>query len=438
MTERFRADHVLPMDPGFSLYSPGFVDVADGRVVAVGPSGEAAPLAPGDAQHHLGGLLMPGLVNCHAHSSMTVLRGAGEGLPLGRWLREVIWRREAFLSADDAYLGMLVGAAEMLQAGVTTSAEMYFHAGAVARAACRAGLRTLVLPAVAEAPGWERFGTASDMVRAALALRAELAGEDLVEVGLGAHSAYALREGALREVAETAVAERLPVHIHVAETRTEGDAVTARTGLTVPGYLARLGLFAARTCVAHAVWVTPGDVALLAERRVGVAHCPGSNGKLASGLAPVAALRRAGVAVGLGTDGPASNDNLDLWEEARLALLLARLREGDASALGLGDALRMATCEGAEALGRDDIGALVPGRRADMIRLSLDRVVYDPVLEPADVLSHLVWAGSSADVTDVWVGGRRVVAGGACRTVEVGAARAALRAAARRLAGGGT
>jgi 5-methylthioadenosine/S-adenosylhomocysteine deaminase len=220
MIERYLADHVLPMDPGFSLYSPGFVDVSAGRVAAVGPAGEASPLGPGDAEHRLGGLLMPGLVNCHAHSAMTVLRGAGEGLPLGRWLREVIWRREAHLTPDDARLGMLVGAAEMLQGGITTSAEVYFHPGAVAEAAVRAGLRTLMFAAVAEAPGWERFGTASDMVRAALALREELAGEDLVEVGLGPHSAYTLGDGALQEVAETAVAVGMPVHIHVAETRT--------------------------------------------------------------------------------------------------------------------------------------------------------------------------------------------------------------------------
>lgn len=435
MIERYLADHVLPMDAGFSLHSPGFVDVAAGRVAAAGPAGEALPLGRGDVEHRLGGLLMPGLVNCHAHSAMTVLRGAGEGLPLERWLREVIWRREAHLTADDARRGMLVGAAEMLQAGITTSAEMYFHAGAVAEAAVGAGLRTLVFPAVAEAPGWERFGTASDMVRAALALRAELAGEDLVEVGLGPHSAYALGDAALREVAETAVAAGMPVHIHLAETRTEGDAVAARTGRTVPAHLAGLGLFAARTVAAHCVWLSEPDISLLAEHGVGVAHCPGSNGKLGSGIAPVAALRRAGVRVGLGTDGPASNDNLDLWEEARLALLYARLRDLDASALGLEDALRMATSGAAAALGREDIGALLPGRRADMVRLSLGHIVYDPVLQPRDVLSHLVWAGSAGDVTDVWVGGRRVVEGRVCRTVDVEAARAALRAAAGRLAG---
>jgi 5-methylthioadenosine/S-adenosylhomocysteine deaminase len=436
MIERFRAEYLLPMDPGLSLHGPGFVDVSEGRVVASGSLSAAAPLAVGDREVRLSGLVMPGLVNCHAHSAMTVLRGAGEGLPLGRWLGEVIWPRERRLAPEDARLGMLVGAAEMLRGGVTTSVEMYFHAAAVAEAVIEAGLRALVFPAVAEAPGWERFGSAAEMVRSAVDLRHALAGEERVEVGLGPHAAYTLEDHTLRLVAETAAAEGMPVHIHVAETEHEGDAVAARTGKTVPAHLASLGLLEGRTLAAHCVWLTDGDIALLAEHAVGVAHCPGSNGKLASGLAPVRALRRVGVFVGVGTDGPASNDNLDLWEEARLALLFARLRERDAGVLGVADALRMATSEAAAALGREDIGALLPGRRADMIRISLDDVVYDPVLEPRDLLGHLVWAGSSRDVTDVWVGGRRVVEGGVCLTVDAGRARSALRAAARRLAGG--
>lgn len=435
MIDRYVADHLLPMGPAFSLFSPGFVDVADGWVTASGPLAEAPALGPSAVVHRLAGLLLPGLVNCHAHTPMTVFRGAGEGLPLDRWLREVIWPREARLTPDDARVGMLVGAAEMLAGGITTSIEMYFHAAAVAEGALEAGLRVLVFPAVAETPGWERFGTASDMISDAVALRDGLAGEDLVEVGLGPHSAYTLSEGALREVAAVASERAMPVHIHVAETRAEGDGVLARTGQTVPAHLAALGVFVPRTLAAHCVWLTPEDVRILAAHRVGVAHCPGSNGKLASGLAPVTALRRAGAAVGVGTDGPASNDNLDLWEEARLALLYARLREGDAGALGVEDALRLMTSGAAAALGRDDLGALLPGCRADMALVSLDDVVYDPVLEPMDLLGHLVWAGSRRDVTDVWVGGRRVVEAGHCLTVDLSRERARLRAAAARLAG---
>jgi 5-methylthioadenosine/S-adenosylhomocysteine deaminase len=174
---------------------------------------------------------------------------------------------------------------------------------------------------------------------------------------------------------------------------------------------------------------------VLAELGVGVAHCPGSNGKLASGMAPVVEMRRAGIPVGAATDGPASNNNLDLWEEARLALLYARLRERNAAALGVEDALRMITSEAAAALGRDDIGSLQPGRRADLIRVSTAHPVYDPVAEPIDLLSHLIWAGSARDVTDVWVGGHRVVDSGVPTNVDAAAARSRIREIATRLAG---
>lgn len=433
MTDRYVADVVLPMDEAFSIHAPGFVDVEGGRIVRCGPLA-AAP--PGEVrEHRVGGLLMPGLVNTHAHSAMTVLRGAGEGLPLSRWLGEVIWPREGRLEADDVRAGMVLGSAEMLLGGITTTHEMYFFPEAVADAAAAAGIGAVVSAAIVDAPGWERFGTLDEQAAAAVALRDRCAGSGLVEIGFGPHSAYALPGEFLTEVGDLAVAEAMPVHIHVAETRTEGDPVTERSGMSVPAYLADLGLFRARTLAAHCVWLDGADIALLADHGVGVAHCPGSNGKLASGIAPVAALRRAGVPVGVATDGPASNDNLDLFEEATLALLYARLRDLDASVLGVEDALRMITVEAAAALGRDDIGALLPGRRADVIRVSLDHPAYEPVVEPADVVSHLVWAGSSRDVTDVWVAGERVVESGVCRSVDLEAAGADVRAIARRIAG---
>ncbi len=274
-----------------------------------------------------------------------------------------------------------------------------------------------------------------EQIAATIELRDAWRGEELIEIALGPHSAYTLDEGALREIGRLAAAESMPVHIHVAETRTEGDGVAARTGRSVPAYLADLGVFDGRAIAAHCVWVDGPDIRILAEHGVGVAHCPGSNGKLASGIAPVTALRRAGVKVGIATDGPASNNNLDLWEETTLALLLARLGNRDAGALGVRDALEMVTVEAAAALGRDDIGTLVAGSWADMIRISLDDIVYGPILEPQDVLSHVVWAGSARDVADVWVAGRRVVADRECLTVDVGRIRDEAGQIARRLAG---
>jgi 5-methylthioadenosine/S-adenosylhomocysteine deaminase len=436
MTDRYLADFVLPMDDALSLHAPGFVDVADGRVVASGAVQSAPPLGTGDSVHGVGGLLMPGLINDHAHSAMTVLRGAGEGLVLEQWLQEAIWPREGRLDSEGVRTGMLLGVAEMLLGGITTSNEMYFYPDAVAEAVDRGGMRSIVAAAVVDAPGWERLGSVDSQVADTLRLRDAWIHSDRIEIGFGPHSAYTLSTGILGEIGRLAVAEEMPVHVHVAETRFEADLSLERSGTTVPRYLADLGLFDARTIAAHCVWVEDSDIPIFTEHRVGVAHCPGSNGKLASGIAPVVALRRAGIPVGIATDGPASNNNLDLWEEATLALLYARLRDLDPVAIGVPDALRMVTSEAAAALGRHDIGALVPGRWADMIRISLDHLVYDPVLEPGDVLSHLIWAGSSRDVTDVWVGGRQVVADGECLTMDVDRVRAEAREVARRIAAG--
>lgn len=431
MTERYVADYVAPMDEGFSLYAPGYVEVDGGLVTAVGPADGAPPPGSSPRVHRLEGLVLPGLVNGHAHSPMTVLRGAGEGLPLQRWLTEAVWPREARLTPDDVAVGMRAGAAELLRGGVTTTNEMYFFPEAVVHGAMEAGIRLIVSAAIVDAPGLERFGTPEQAIAATLDLRSRHADADLVEVGFGPHAAYTLRDQTLAEIGMVASREKMAVHIHVSETRAEGDPLAERTGMTASAHLAGLGVFEARAVAAHCVWVTGEDIRVLAERRVGVAHCPGSNGKLASGIAPVLAMRRAGIAVGVATDGPASNNNLDLLEEARLAVLYSRLRETDAASLGVEDALRMMTCDAAAALGREDLGALVPGRRADMIRVSLADLGYRPVVEPPDILAHFVWAGSSRDVRDVWVGGRRVVedaepievdlAETRCRLDEIGA-----------------
>jgi 5-methylthioadenosine/S-adenosylhomocysteine deaminase len=377
------------------------------------------------------GLLLPGLINGHAHSPMTILRGAGEGLPLDRWLREAIWPREARLHPEDVADGMALGAAEMLLNGVTTSNEMYFFPEAVAAGALRAGLRCVVGAAIIE--GLERFGSPAQQVDEALSLAAEVAGEDLLEVALAPHSAYAVGDAHLCSAAEAAAERDLSLHIHVAETAAEGDGVTARTGRTVPRHLFELGILEGRVLAAHCVWLNDDDIALFAETGVGAAHCPGSNGKLGSGIAPVRSMRRAGMAVAVGTDGPASNDNLDLLEEVRLALLYSRLRDHDASALTALEALGLATSEAAAALGRSDIGALVPGRWADIVHVDLDRPEYGPLAAPEAALAHLVWGGSSRDVTDVWVGGRRVVEEGRLLTMALDEARARVAAVARRV-----
>ena len=442
MTTRLVADAVLPCDGSGVVHRPGAVDIdPDGRITSVGPASEPAgheSTPDGDewTVHRVGGLLMPGLINAHSHGPMTLLRGQGEGLPLDRWLQEVIWPREARVGPDDVYWGMTLAAAELLRFGVTTSVEMYFHDDLLAEAVDAAGSRCLLAPGIVVAPGWERFGSWADRIEWTLRLRARYADHPRIEIGFGPHSAYALPDEALVAIGEAARTAGAPLTVHLAETEHEGDAVSARHGgATVAQVLADLGVFDVdRVLAAHGVWLTQKDVALLADHGVAVAHCPSSNAKLASGTAAVPALRRAGVRVGLGTDGPASNNDLDLWEEMRLAALFARMQERDPTVLPAAEVLDLATAGGAAALGRPDLGVLAPGRWADIVRLDLADPGFVPVLSDDDLAAHAVWSVSRSAVRDVWVGGRQVVRDGECCTIDVAEACRRVQAAAARLA----
>jgi 5-methylthioadenosine/S-adenosylhomocysteine deaminase len=436
---RYLADFVLPGDPAGAVTGAiirgGAVDVAaDGRIAWVGPAGEAPMPAPGSTRR-LSGLLMPGLVNVHGHSPMTMLRGQGEGLPLLRWLQEVIWPREARITPADVFWGMTLASAEMLSCGVTTSCEMYFHNEAVVAAVEASGARCLLTPAVVQAP-WPWLGSLDEQLAEAVAFRdANHQPDGRIRVGLAAHAAYTVPEGHLQQLAAAAKERDAVLHIHLAETEHEADEVSARHGgASVPRILAELGVLDARVLAAHAVWLSDDDIAILAANRVAVAHCPGSNAKLASGIARLADLLAAGVTVGLGTDGPASNNDLDLWEELRLAALLARLRNHDPTAIPAELALALATRGGADALGLPDTGVLAPGRFADMQHLSLDHPGFVPLLEDHDLVAHLAFAAPRECVRDVWVAGQQVVADGRCTTVDLAEARAQVQRSAARIA----
>ncbi|MEU4673879.1 amidohydrolase [Amycolatopsis sp. NPDC023774] len=410
MSHRFHAPVVLPADPACSLLRDAVVDVDDsGRIAFVGPVAEA-PECIGEVTR-LGGILLPGLVNTHAHSPMTLLRGMGGDLPLLRWLREIIWPTEAKLRPEDVRTGMLLGSVEMLRHGVTTSAEMYFEGEQLVDAVLTTGGRVLVAPPVMELPGmdWRTSLAAIDRWIDTDGLR--FGPGDRVELGYGPHSAYMLNPDGLRATAESAAARGALVQIHVAESANEDLAQREEYG-SVPKLLDSLGVFAGRTLAAHSIHLSDEDIALFAARGVGMAHCPGSNAKLASGIARIKDLRAAGVAVGLGTDGPASNDDLDLWEELQLTAMLARLANDDSTVLTAADVFVMATRGGADALGRADIGALEPGRWADLVHVDLDDPAFAAGLDVPDeqLLSNLVWAAGSRRVRDVWVAGEQVVA----------------------------
>ncbi|MFC4005320.1 amidohydrolase family protein [Prauserella oleivorans] len=432
MIHRLSAPVVLPADPDCSVVRDGVVDIDDtGRITYCGP----AASAPGQARvTELPGILLPGLVNTHAHSPMVLLRGMGGDLPLLRWLREVIWPAEAKLRPDDVHAGMLLGSVEMLRRGVTTSAEMYFHAERMADAVLATGARVVLGGPIIDLPGldWRAMLAAADRWIDTDGLR--FGPGERVELSYAAHSAYMLPPEALREIAEAAAQRHALVQIHVAEAPDEDEKQRAEYG-SVPRLLDEVGLLDGRLIAAHAVHLSDEDIALLAARGAGVAHCPGSNAKLASGIARLTDLRAASVAVGLGTDGPASNDDLDLWEEVQLSAMLARVSTQDSTAVSAADALLLATRGGAQALGRDDIGSLEPGHWADVVHVDLDDPAFATGLDVPDdqLLANLVWAAGSRRVRDVWVAGEQVVAGGESVRIDRAEAQAKVATASARI-----
>ncbi len=434
--DRYLCDLLITMGDGARSrpIADAAIDVEDGRVVWSGPATEA-PARPGHSVHAVAGVVVPGFVNSHCHTPMVLLRGAGEGLPVDRWLKEVMWPREARLTPDDVRVGMQVGGAELLANGITTSVEMYFHGQAVAEGAASVGLRCVVTAPVIEDAALGGLGPWEGQLDEMVATRERWAGSDLVDVGLGPHAAYSLTDACLRRIAEVATDAAMLVHIHLAEQEWEDAAVRERAGMSAPAHLESLGLFEADVLAAHAVWVSATDIEILAGHDVAVAHCPCSNAKHASGIAPVGELVEAGVRVGIATDGPASHHRQDLFEEMRTAIRLARVHHGDAERFSPAEALHMVTAGAADAIGRPDLGRLTPGSCADMVSLSQSAAALAPVIPGEDdVVSRLVWSGSPALVTDVWVGGRRVVEAGAVTTLDVAAATADMTARARRLA----
>ncbi|MCZ2827588.1 amidohydrolase [Modestobacter sp. VKM Ac-2986] len=429
MVQRFTARAVVVGDRAGTVVPDAVLDVDDGVIRWVGPAAEAPEAADAEVTA-LSGVLVPGMVNTHAHSPMVLFRGQGEGLPLDRWLREVMWPREARLTPDDVEVAMTAASAEMLRHGVTTSVEMYFHPEQIAAALRATGARAVVANPLIGLPG---FGTFDEQLDTAVRLAA--ASDAQVEFGIGPHSAYTVPLPVLTQAAEAARAHDLLLTVHVAETTGEGADLLATHGLSVPQLLASHDVLGGRVLGAHCVHMDDGDLELWREYDVAVAHCPGSNTKLASGTARLRDMLDLGIRVGIGTDGPASNDNLDLFEDLRLAAQLARLRERDAMALTAPEAFWLATGAAADAIGRPDLGQLTAGRRADLVHVDTDDIAFVPVGEVTDLLTHLVWSVGSRHVRDTWVAGRQVVADGVSTTVDEAALRADVQTRAMRLAG---
>jgi 5-methylthioadenosine/S-adenosylhomocysteine deaminase len=351
--------------------------------------------------------VLPGLVNAHAHGAMTLLRGIADDLPLDTWLREHIWPRESrHLSPEFVYDGTLVAAAEMLCGGTTCCSDMYFHADAAARAYLAAGMRAVLAAPVLDF-AMAGCADADAHLQRGLAVRDAFKASRQLSFALAPHAPYTVGDASWRKVLTLARELDLPVETHLQETRAERDDALAATGMTPLARLDRLGAPGPGFIAVHAVHLTDGDIDILARHGCHVVHCPASNLKLAAGIAPVATYVSRGINVALGTDGAASNNRLDMFGEMRLAALLAKGTTGDASALPAQAVLRMATQNGADALGLGDrIGSLAAGKCADVIAVDLSALATQPCYDP---VSQLVYAAGREHVTDVWMAGERVV-----------------------------
>jgi 5-methylthioadenosine/S-adenosylhomocysteine deaminase len=400
---------VLPVVPRGAVLPDHSVAIEDGRIVAVLPSALArSQLEPAQhiqLAHHA---LAPGLINAHGHAAMALLRGAGDDLPLARWLAERIWPLErALVSERFVYDGTRHAAAEMLRAGITCCNDMYFFPDAAARAFVDLGMRCVVGIIALQFPS--AYATdADDYLRKGLQIRDALREEPLVSFTLAPHAPYTVDDPTLARIAMLAEELDLPVHIHLHETDAEIAESVQHHGTRPLARLDRLGLVSERLLAVHAVHLQPDEIALLAQRGASVAHCPASNLKLASGIAPIEALLRQGVRVTFGTDGAASNNRMDLFEEMRLAALLAKGAALDASALPAWQALECATITAAGALGLGErIGSIEVGKQADLIAVDLSELETQPCL---DVVSQLVYCAGREHVHSVWVAGAQVLA----------------------------
>lgn len=409
---------IIPIEPAGVTLTDHAVAIANGRIVAVEPKAEAhRRFSPAKVQALLGQVLLPGFVNLHTHAAMTLLRGYADDLPLMRWLQERIWPAESrHADADFVEAGTLLACAEMLRGGITCFNDMYFFPEAAAKAVHRSGIRAALGLVVIEFPTAYAHD-AADYIAKGIAARDALREESLISFCWAPHAPYTVSDKTFEQIATLAAQMEMPIHLHLHETESEVAESIKQHGVRPLERLHRLGVLGPQMIAAHAVHLTKTELDMLAREGVHIAHCPTSNLKLGSGLAPVADMEVRGIAVGLGTDGAASNNRLDMFHEIRHAALLAKGVSGNAAALNAHAALCAATLSGAKALGLDtEIGSLVAGKSADMCSIRLDEWISRPCYDPA---SHVVYVAGREQVHHVWVAGKQRIDAGLLTEIPV-------------------
>jgi len=407
---------ILTMEESERQIMNGAVAIDGDRIAAVASADEFADWQISRVIDAAGGIIMPGLVNVHTHASMTCFRGIADDLPLMTWLNEHIFPAESKLDEGKVYSGALLACAEMILSGTTCFCDMYLFEDAVARAAKCAGIRAVVGEVLYDFDS-PNYGPIEKGFEYSQMLINKWADDPLVTVALEPHSPYLCAPDLLKQASAITQQHNIPLVIHVAETQSEVQAVKERYNRTPVEHLADLEILNPNLLACHCVALTKSDIALLSRFDVKVAHNAESNMKLASGIAPIPKLLSAGICVGIGTDGCASNNNLDVFQEMDTVAKLHKVNTLDPTVLDAHTVLRMATIQGARALGMDDIiGSLKPGKNADLIVIDTHKPHLTPLYNPT---SHLVYAARGSDVTTSIINGRIVMENGILLSFDI-------------------
>ncbi len=412
MINKFSADllvtngTVVTMDGEDSVVENGAVAVKGEAIVAVGREDELTAFKASKIIDADGGIIMPGLINSHTHAAMTIFRGLADDLPLMTWLNDHIFPAEAGLTPEKVYDGALLACAEMILSGTTCFCDMYLFEDNVAQAAKMAGMRAVVGEVLFDFPS-PNYGSLEKGFAYTEMLVEKYRNDPLINIAVEPHSPYLCAPGLLQKASLLAQKNDLLLVIHVSETKSEISEINEKYGLTPVGFLASLGVLSSNLLACHCVHLTEDDIALLKKHDVKVAHNPESNMKLASGIAPVPELLKQGICVGIGTDGCASNNNLDLFHEMSMAAKLGKVFTHDPAVMDAKSVLRMATIGGARALGLSGItGSLETGKKADIIILDTHKPHLTPIYSP---VSHLVYAARGSDVTTSVINGKLIM-----------------------------
>ena len=391
---------VITSDDDFSIYENGMVLINDGKIDYVGECDKKTEtaFAAKEVIDAKGNIIMPGLVNAHTHLPMTLFAGYGSGLPLKEWLEDKIWPAEAKLTGEDVYIGSKMGIAQMLLSGTTCFLDMYYFIDDMARAIEEMGIRAVLSRAVLDPGGFDQ--RLQESVESAQKYK----NHKMIDIMMGPHAIYTNGKESLLKVLNAAKENECAIHVHVSETSGEVEACMKENGMTPVEYLDSIGYFDEHVAAAHCVHVTDNDIAIMSKKNVYAVHNPSSNLKLSSGIAPVQKMLDAGVCVAIGTDGASSNNNLDMIEEMHIAALISKHKDADPTAVPAECAIKMATANGAKALGiYDKTGSLEEGKRADIIMLDINSPFSQPKRE---YLNNIVYSMGRSQIKMTMVDGK--------------------------------